>query len=231
LTLSNFHVIWLDLGVAFHSRLKEALIYSTCGPYYFTTSPIPIPSFRRDCDHSDGFDYCAEGGIFLDFVIETYDHPLADRYVFAHGHDYAWHYDPAFCDAFGRVYGSDYWKNNRFGAIYLKYRKSVRWPPEEDLWAHPMYHEFFDGTSMPKEFPVNTSSPCCSTFFVDTEAILMRPLEDYLLIRQRMRHWARHHQEWRPSASYYCGRMFEYTWHVLLGQTVQVQYSDVCAKD
>jgi hypothetical protein len=97
-------IILLFTSLHIRPGLEAALIYATCGPHLFSASHSPIPSFRRECNHSDGYDYCFEAGTYLDFIIERYVHPLAERYVFAHGHDNSLHYRLAFLKALRRVY-------------------------------------------------------------------------------------------------------------------------------
>jgi hypothetical protein len=208
--------------------LEAALVYLKCGDSSFSIHRSPIPTIARECDHSDGRDYCQEAGTMIDFAIEQYYRPFAKRYVFAHAHDWSWHYQPDFWTAFDHVYGKEYWKTHRFGAIYSHYWHVIPWPPDEEVWAIALYHEIFAGTSMPPEPIRNTSRMCCSTFFVDSELIRNRPVDEYLLIRRRIRNWTLHHQDWKPSPGYFCGRVFEYSWQLLFGQTPSVERCREC---
>jgi hypothetical protein len=94
---------------------------------------------------------------------------------------------------------------------------------------------------MPQEPPITgTAWPCCGTFWVDVTEILKRPKADYVLIRDRLVEWSERVARvkkgppredlgkithWPPldpnhqHSWYYCARIGEYTWGLLLGQT------------
>jgi hypothetical protein len=52
---------------------------------------------------------------------------------------------------------------------------------------------------------------------------------EYIQVREQMRKWVREHLKMPgPGYAYKCGRVFEYTWHMLLGMKGVVPYCAEC---
>jgi hypothetical protein len=193
-----------------------------------------VPSVRCKCDDSEGINYCNEGNSFLEFLISVYDRPIASRYVFAHDHAYSWHYRSGFWNALSRVMSTPYWREHKYGGIFKGYWKIGQTGPwggiEERPWVTEIYKIFYAGTSMPVEAVWNNSFPCCSTFFFDEELIRNRSKDEYIRIRQQMRAWVKQNLHMpHPGHAYKCGRVFEFTWHMLLTRSGFVPYCHECA--
>ena len=75
-----------------------------------------------------------------------------------------------------------------------------------------MYSYMYNGTTVPRVWNRYSVYPCCATFFVKTSQIRKRPKEDYLTIYKNIENWVK----MNPKLAYHCGRVFEYTWHILL---------------
>jgi hypothetical protein len=133
---------------------------------------------------------------------------------------------------------TDYWKRNTYGGVYRGL--SSDWPP----WAVQMYRYVFAGTSMPPDAPVTGAAyPACGTFWVDAAEIRWRPKADYILIRDRLIEWSEQVSgrkksgprkdlgtipdlpvwDARDNPAYYCGRIAEYTWALMLARKVVVE--------
>jgi hypothetical protein len=82
----------------------------------------------------------------------------------------------------------------------------------------PMYNSIYGNTTMPARRIINnTFYPCCSTFFVDSRLVQTRPKFEYELVRARLRQWSRDYRfDKKEGPAAYCGRVMEYTWHILL---------------
>jgi hypothetical protein len=80
------------------------------------------------------------------------------------------------------------------------------------------YQYMFHNTSMPPHMiDANNLFPCCATFFVDSDLVRTRSKDEYLLIISRLRQWSKEHPRVRnQEPAVYCGRVMEYTWHILL---------------
>jgi hypothetical protein len=177
-------------------------------------------------------DDCNEAVPDLNFIIDHYDAPLADKYIFAHGHDRAWHYHGDFFDALHKLLNSTYFRNLSYGGVFGGDYATGAWGPGEAEWAGPLYQFVFGGTSMPSE-PIEwpNQRPCCSTFWVNSELVRNRKKEDYIHIRDRLREWSRTHRDAKPNPAYYCGRTMEYTWHILFTKKAFINSCHVCQTD
>jgi hypothetical protein len=132
---------------------------------------------------------CNEAIPYLDFIIATYHHPMAEKYIFIHGHDTAWHCRPNSSCNLDHVYNSSYLRNTRYGGLC-----SLPWnsktPPEPIF--HSLYDFIYQGTTMPSRKVWMTTGiyPCCAQFFVESRLIRNRPLSDYIHIRDKLIEWS-----------------------------------------
>ena len=206
-------------------------LYVTCNAgksrtntHFFNASGLPGPSRELPCSLDTNLLDCREGVPMLNFMIETYDHPLAERYVFLHGHENAWHYKPGIFQQMEQLMQTDYFWNEEFGGLYKRfYTVGPQW---FEKWAWPIYAYVFANTTMGPDTankrPEKNHHPCCASFFTKTSLLHKRPKSDYIRIRDRLRDWSRLHPHWRRGAAHYCGTVMEWSWHLLLANKTKI---------
>jgi hypothetical protein len=190
------------------------IVYVSCRE----RQPFPVwktnlSTFHLKCNPETNSIDCNEAVPMLTFLIQNYDHPRAYKYIFLHAHETAWHHSrPAF-DQVHELISLDYFRRNQFGAVFPVYIEG-----HGNMMSKQMYHDIYANTTMPPT-PIskNNFRPCCATFFVDSNLIQTRAKSEYELIRTRLRHWSQKYPSHaRRNAAFFCGRVMEYTWHLLL---------------
>ena len=158
-----------------------------------------------------------------------HDTPLADKYIFAHGHDTSWHYQGDFFDALESLLDSAYFRKMKYGGVFRGQYASGAWGENEEWWARPLYKYVFANTSMPPE-PVeeHNQRPCCATFWLNSELVRNRKKEEYIEMRDKLRQWSRTHQDANPDPAWYCGRTMEYNWHIIFTKKAYVDRCHLC---
>jgi hypothetical protein len=149
----------------------------------------------------------------IDFFISVYDNALARKYIFIHAHERSWHYPRPVFDQIHDVVSSTYFRDNEYGSIFDAHNSD-----HGDMMTEEMYEAIYFNTSMPATMiEKDNFRPCCATFFMDAKLVHTRKKAEYVLLRQRMRHYTTNRPIWgtgRPNTD--CGRIMEYTWHILL---------------
>ena len=199
------------------------ILYVTCPIGYksrarrFNPALLPGPSRELRCNPETNAIDCHEAVPMLTFLIENYDAPLAEKYVFIHGHEFAWHHTGSVSRRLASLINTRYFKQEDFGGLFEKFYAKTAWGAKEDSWVLPLYKYLYEGTSMPHE-PARTGNqhPCCATFFMNASLTRTRSRQELIHIRNRLRQWSRENANIRLGPSYYCGRALEYTWHLLL---------------
>jgi hypothetical protein len=182
-----------------------------------------------ECDNETNFVDCHEAVPYLNFIIENYDKPLADKYIFAHGHEEAWHYQGNFFEALDSLLKSTYFRKMKYGGVFRGTYATGAWGPGEGRWAKGLYRWIFNGTTMPPE-PIETGNqrPCCATFWLNQELIKNRKVEEYVRVRDGLRDWSRRHADADPDPAWFCGRLMEYNWHILFTKKAYVDPCGLC---
>ena len=177
-----------------------------------------IPSFRglpvtlARCEVMNSA-HCFEAPYLLDFLYNWYDNLTEETIVFSHAHLKSWHIDNIE-DAIFSTQNTPYWKTHSFGGFANGLWKRCC----DNIAFQDIYPYLFNGTTMPRVWDRFSTYPCCSTFFVKTNQIRMRPKENYRRIFLNLQKWV----EMNPNLGWHCSRVFEYTWHILLGQKTQI---------
>jgi hypothetical protein len=201
---------------------RELLIYTVCNEFRMSAFSLwrtSLPHLKISCNPYTRWIDCHEAVGYLTFAIETYDRPLARRYLFIHAHDRSWHYNRNVFDALDQCRKSNYYKEQRYGAIFPDMPGTGPWGRGKDYCAKSLYYEIFNGTSMPAN-PIreNNLRPCCATFFMDSELIRTRPKAEYILIRDRLRTYSLRMREeglGRKRYSIRCSWLMEWNWHIM----------------
>jgi hypothetical protein len=209
------------------------LIYTTChNSAQFSIWRSEIPSVGLECNNDTRLDDCNEAVPYLNFIIDRYDDRLADKYIFAHGHDTAWHYQGDFFDALGNLLRSTYFRKMKYSGVFRGNYYTGPWSNGEESWARPLYKYVFGGTSMPRDPAVTGNQrPCCATFWLNVELIRNRKKEEYMHMRDRLRQWSSENRDAHPSPAWFCGRTMEYTWHIIFTKSAFVDACHLCQGD
>ena len=191
----------------------------------FDASRLPGPSRELPCSLETNPVDCREAVPMLNFMIATYDHPLADKYVFLHGHENSWHYRPNIFEQTHKLLNTSYFWNEDFGGVYRRFYTVG--PQSFEPWAWPIYSYVFDNTTMAPDTanrrPAKNHHPCCATFFTKSSLIQRRPKSDYIRIVERLREWSRRHKHWgRRGPAVFCGTVLEWSWHLLLTNKTRI---------
>jgi hypothetical protein len=228
---TNRHIIYSNLAVPPGGGLPSVLIvYTTCqNSEPFAIWRTSIPAVAIECDNATRGVDCNEAVPLLNFLIRHYDSPLAEKYIFAHGHNAGWHYQGDFFTALDTLLASRYYRKNEYGGIFRGWYAGGACGRSEDWWAEPLYRFVFANTSMPAgPISANNFRPCCSTFWFRAALVGNRRREEYVAIRDRLREWSRVHSRMNPNAAFYCGRIMEYNWHILLSRRAYVPRCHFC---
>ena len=176
-----------------------------CGPKDHIPKFVDANITTARCHIMPGYQ-CHEVPYMLDFLINWYDNLTEETVVFSHGHTYSWH-TPNIVTSLQRERNTDYFKENGFGGFRLHlWKRCCDDPRYQDI-----YPRMFQDTSIPRVWNRYSTYPCCSTFFVKTETIRKRPKQDYINIYRNLQNWV----AVNPNISFHCGRVFEYTWHII----------------
>jgi hypothetical protein len=205
------------------------LVYTTCRGDRFPVWKTPIPAVGIECDNETNSIDCHEAVPYLNFIIENYDRPLADKYIFAHGHEAAWHYAGNFFDALESLLRSTYFRKLKYGGVFRQTFSTGAWGDGEEHWARPLYSYVFKQTAMPAApVEVGNQRPCCATFWLNSELIRNRKVTEYIAVRDALREWSKENRNMEPNPAYFCGRVMEYNWHILFTKKAFVDPCHLC---
>ena len=171
-----------------------------------------------------------ETAVYLQFIVEHYDN-LPDATAFIHAHQVAPHM-PDKLDILNKLRWDAFeYANLRYTNVtydlwgkwtgdWLCPQNPLEPPPSDEIiWDElrvnqsqlfaDVWKELFEGPIGP--MPHYVHSPCCAEFVVSRQRIQARPLSFY----QDCLTWL----EATSSERYWAGRIFEYVWHIVLGET------------
>lgn len=197
---------------------EVSLVYMTC-KRSFDASRFKIKTYHISCDDKS-YDYCYEAVPYLKFIYDHYD-CLHGKIIFIHGHEFSWHYSSSVFRIVEERIKSKQFKNDQFGTIYNFYaQERVPWKIEEKF--NYLFKYVFHDTPMMDYYNMSfLRFFCCATFFVDARNFLIRPRNLYKLLIDRLIDYS--HKNQNPA--YFCGRIMEYTWQLLLANLPIVNYS------
>ena len=187
---------------------------------------VPIDVYEvNSCKEPKQYVECSEAGAYLRFILQQYDHPVAENYLFIHGHNTSWHQNGGVNEMIKRILRNP---NHSF------YRNVDFCEPDIRFWLHKRmldleYHFWYDEIyqnlpGMDKNFKMQEQEySCCAQFMVKKSAILRRPKEHYRMVFHNMITWSFfNYNIHRDGPRFYCGRLFEYTWHKFLANLTKV---------
>lgn len=207
----------------FFLRIKTedqiSIVYMTCKKP-FNASKFNLPTFHISCANKS-YDYCFEAVPYLKFIYDHYD-DLEGKLIFIHGHEYSWHYRKSVFSTVKRRIKDKQFKSDSFGTIYPTLLHTyIPWKIKP-IYKHLFYY-IYHNTSMMKYFNINiTRFYCCATFFVDASNFKLRPRYQYQLFIDRLINYSKSY----PNPAPFCGRLMEYTWHLLLSNQPMIYYNE-----
>ena len=171
-----------------------------------------------------------ETAVYLQYIVEQYNN-LPDAVAFVHAHQVAPHM-PDKLDILNKLrWGAFQYANLRYTNVtydlwgkwtgdWLCPQNPLKPPPSDEIiWDElrvnqsqlfaDVWKELFEGPIGP--MPQYVHSPCCAEFVVSRQRIQARPLSFY----QDCLTWL----EATSSERYWAGRIFEYVWHIVFGET------------
>ena len=193
-----------------------ALILSKCKE---TSDYVPngydADIYYISCNNETNLYDARETNLILTFIIETYDNPIAENYIFAHNHEHSWHYIRDLSNQTKQIYKNIEKINQSCGMDEFNYYYFTRKTSEKRInkkgWG--LYERFFDDfpdfpTFLPPPIKKGMYTfPCCSTILVPVSDIKLRPKAEYIQIRKMVRHFAYR----QPEQNYNIGLLFEFT--------------------
>jgi len=161
------------------------------------------------------YGHCNEASSYLAFISQWYDH-LPDLMIFIHAHQHSWHRADMAAIMSELELRSNPLDDADVSKGYHSLNCGYVWGHDDDRdwhlisesWNDVFNYQVLDGKL---EGPVKYY--CCSEFLVDAAAIRQHSRQFYI----DAYHWCRQ-THLRPQ---HAGRMLEYTWHVMFGESAE----------
>ena len=192
----------------------------TCFDNYFDDTRFNLPTYHLSCKHRES-DECHEAVPYLRFIYEHYE-DLEGKIFFVHGHEYSWHYPQSVFQLVKQRMKSKQFKNDPFGSLtYWQVQTHIPWQIEGRFTE--LFNDIFYNTTMMKFKDIQSYQfYCCASFFVDANNFKIRPRYEYKLFIDRLINYSHHHS----NPAYYCGRIMEYTWQLVLNEQTHVYFDN-----
>ncbi|KAK9808687.1 hypothetical protein WJX72_001949 [[Myrmecia] bisecta] len=166
---------------------------------------------------------------YFTFIVDFYD-DLPASMVFLHGHQYAWHMPDVVPVLRKLQWDLPFANLNYMNATDDSFTGSMLFParPEQlgvGSWLYNQSKHYKDAWEelMSAELgpvPERVAAPCCSTLLVSRERILRHPKAFY----ERIRMWL----AVTTVGSFWSGRVFEYMWGPLFGNSAILSLQSEC---
>lgn len=205
----------------YHSP-EISIAYVTCFEKVpFNATQFRLKTYHLSCKHRNS-DECHEAVPYLQFIYDHYN-DLVGKIFFIHGHEFSWHYKSSVYTQVKNRIKSQQFKNDDFGTVYPHLLHHFA-PWRTNKVYNQLYLDIFHNTSMMKFYNItNTRFYCCASFFVDAKNFQIRPKYEYKLFIDRLKNYSHHHSNPAP----FCGRLLEYTWHLLLAEKPFIYYNTI----
>jgi hypothetical protein len=152
----------------------------------------------------------SEASSYLEYIIKNYDN-LTNITVFVHGHRNSYHHNENMDEKINRI---------SFNAAYMNINEGPMYgvgPDELILSLLPTFGELLIGEPIK---PQSLWFRGSAQFYVHIDLIKRHPKEKYIALHKYLMD--------SPHHSYYTGRLFEYTWHLLFtGLYVDIDYTNL----
>ena len=183
-----------------------------------------IPYFIIRCSNQTGKYDGREAVPYLRFIIDHYDNPPAKRLIFIHGHRKSWHYTTDILTTIHNLLRTREFYEMEFGSVnHFFFQSVVPWRNEPEL--RDLFFYVFQGTPIMKFYNVDYLwFPCCASFFVKSSNIKIRTKQFYQDLIYRIR--SSHIENPTNFSQFNCGRILEYTWHIIFLDKARVEDRD-----
>lgn len=206
-------------------------IYLICGKSNFKLPNLGYPTYELQCNKTNNLYECHETGPYLKFLIDNYNKPLADIYVFMHGHLKSWHYPDLLQNSLYSLITSNYINQEIYGGYECMWNNDFTMDIKNNITID-MYKYFFINTSISINIPNEWYYPCCGSFFIHEKYIHYRSIDDYKTLYNRIQLWSHKSINENTFAivnpSIQCGRIFEGMWHLILSRQFKIKPPPWC---
>ena len=200
--------------------------------YCHDTNPVQpgrfgIPAFELKCQEETNRIDCHEAVPYLQFIYDHYDNPPAKKIIFIHGHVFGWHYKPSIYDTISNLLRTKEYYEMDYGSLnHVYFQSEVPWNLDERF--KKIFPIVYHDTPIMKFLDVSELwFSCCASFFVASKQFKIRPRQMYLDMINRLRNYSiQSLQDPKADPSYICGRILEYTWHILLTDKPKIEDRD-----
>ena len=189
----------------------------------FFPNGVDADIYYVHCNNETKLYDAREASLFLSFIINTYDNPVADYYFFAHNHEKSWHYLSNLSSQIKRIYKflrkvAKTCGPNKF--MYHEYTK-ISSLKHIDVDGWKFYQIIYKNISkFPRILPpalleedeIVVGFPCCTTMIVPIQEIRKRPKEEYIEIKHRIRNLCYN----APHECFWVSILFEFTMGLLV---------------
>lgn len=216
-----------------NERVPIMVVYMTCKEKKpFPAEKFGLPTYNIKCNETTNPYDCREAVPYLNFIIDNYDNPLADKFIFVHGHETAWHYNTSVFEVVNKTIKTKEFQRNNYGGLYKRlWHNFVPWVRNKRY--ADIYPIFYGNMSMaPYQYLARTSFPCCASFYVNSSNFKIRPKWEFITLRNRLTSWSRaniNNRSLENPVHLLCSTLMEHTWHILLGNTTIVSMKGVLA--
>jgi hypothetical protein len=152
------------------------------------------------CDPATNDVDAREAGQILRFFRDYYGKFAQKKLIFCHAHDTSWHVEgKSIWEHIDDLVHTDYFWEGCFGNVmdswmlgvsFERVGNEVRCQMDGDTWWMNMTDfasYLFEGTSFMSIPWTHWNTPCCSTFFMDSDLIMLHPREEYRILLERVR--------------------------------------------
>lgn len=219
-----------NIQQSLHPKHRIMILYSSCEDDHFKLDYLKIPTMKLLCDQEKKNYQCKETGPYLKFIIDNYDIPLAEIYIFVHGHIKSWHYIQPIERMIGELLNSydNYLSKEDYGGIECVWNYC---PTLTGNVVNNIFIDLFSNTSIPSKVPSAFSYPCCSSFFVNSKSLKIRSKDEYITLLNNMERWSVDNYNKSYSKSnpgIICGRVYEMMWNRIFSNVELVKKPPYC---
>ena len=194
---------------------KVALAISTCFQQKIQFEKFGLPYYLLKCNMETNKYDCKEAVPYLNFIIENYDHPKAERIIFIHDHVKSWHCFPDIYTIIKNLTHSKEFYEMDYGSInHFFYQQYPNWGPKTIFpYYHTAFQKIFKDTAMMKYYDLKRMwFACCASFFVNSKLFRTRPKQFYEDLIVNIRNYIKANPVKGNDA---CSKILEFTWHII----------------
>lgn len=161
---------------------------------------------------------CVQTIRILEFFVQNYYNDLAEIYVITDDHINHWHHGNIL-NGINNALQNNYFVNYSYNGYFDIWNddfftKKSKWDTQNPSYSFfDLMDYFYNDTNI--DWKGHNYYPCCTSFFVRAENIRFHSIDFYKKLIAKGRDWSLKHNNWHPYPGYYCGRIFEYSFHLM----------------